>query len=72
MSPGFLSSSCPGGPWANVELKFTPLLQAPQATPVRKPIVLKKIVAHTVEVRTERGVVGGEPEVGSTSVDVIN
>nr|XP_020771986.1 sororin isoform X1 [Odocoileus virginianus texanus] len=35
--------------------------KAPQEAAVRKPIVLKKIVAHTVEVRAERGVVGGEP-----------
>ena len=40
---------------------FTALLQAPQEAAVRKPIVLKKIVARTVEVRAERGVVGGEP-----------
>ncbi|ELR57566.1 Sororin [Bos mutus] len=38
--------------------------KAPQEAPVRKPIVLKKIVAHTVEVRAERGVVGGEPGSG--------
>ncbi|XP_040112219.1 sororin-like isoform X1 [Oryx dammah] len=44
--------------------------KAPQEAPVRKPIVLKKIVAHTVEVRAERGVVGGEP--GSGVGRVIN
>jgi hypothetical protein len=32
----------------------TLLFQTPRAAPVRKPIVLKKIVAHTVEVRAKR------------------
>lgn len=46
----------------------TPLLQAPLAAPVKKPIVLKKIVAHSVKVRTERELVGGEPQLGAGSV----
>lgn len=33
----------------------TPPLQAPHATPVRKPIVLKKIVAHAVKVGLREG-----------------
>lgn len=43
----------------------TPPLQEPHATPLRKPIVLKKIVAHAVQVRAESGVVGGEQNGGS-------
>uniref|UniRef100_M3YLP8 Sororin-like middle region domain-containing protein n=1 Tax=Mustela putorius furo TaxID=9669 RepID=M3YLP8_MUSPF len=38
--------------------------KAPHAAPGRKPIVLKKIVAHSVEVRTEGSLVGWEPKLG--------
>uniref|UniRef100_A0A2K5D9B2 Cell division cycle associated 5 n=1 Tax=Aotus nancymaae TaxID=37293 RepID=A0A2K5D9B2_AOTNA len=49
VSPRFLTSS-PCGPSPNVELIFILLLQTPSAAAIRKPIVLKKIVAHAVEV----------------------
>ncbi|KAM8815120.1 sororin-like isoform 1-T1 [Rhynchonycteris naso] len=38
--------------------------KAPRAAPIRKPIVLKKIVAHTVKVKAEGGVEGGEQNWG--------
>ncbi|XP_037697131.1 sororin-like isoform X1 [Choloepus didactylus] len=39
--------------------------KASPAAPVRKPIVLKKIVAHSLEVRAEKGVVGWGAKIGS-------